>query len=289
MAKINLTRYQAEHVEATNNNIQVLPLKVIAEGIDMPSEIFVYQAFDNQDIFSEDLFRCVASVHDLYEFPKNNKVSVSDLYQIPYYRTNIAVFFCRSAQELERLWEQIKKDTKDLVNNFNADQRLKAVDQTDIEEDNITTETMKEFNQYSIELDARPAGDVDAMDITTFTATDDTLKGWLPVSSVPSSFGTVPAGALYYYNIKEATELKQLFPLEKPVDKHLLFYNGVKLTYNSMYVITEDTIYWMDFTAGFFDFFHAGKTPWQPDYVDRNNPGSVPVNMNITIFDQSNV
>jgi len=171
---ISLTRYQSEYT-VTNSGSPMYPLKVLAEGVDMPSEIFVYQLKGNGDPFNQDVFRCVASVFDLYEFPVQSVIQTTDLLQIPYYRSSIATFYCRSAEELEELWQAIKADTSDLVKNFNASERLLAVDSTTITETDISVYNMKQSNQYNIELDYRPAGvaTIDGSNVQGITSPDD--------------------------------------------------------------------------------------------------------------------
>jgi len=95
--------------------------------------------------------------------------------------------------------------------------------------------------------------------------------------------------ARFFYNIKEDANLLDKFPLDENYNKHLLFWNGSRLNYTSMYTITADTIYWMDFAPGLFDFYHAGNAPWNVDYVDRLNPGSLTTNLNIIVFVEETV
>ena len=119
---ITLTKATAAP-ELISGRQHVWPLQVVAvsDTTDLPSEIFVYHAsMDDDQLNDMDIFECVASVEQLDELgttpveadPGNGVEAV------PYYRSDTLLFGCRSATELEELWEKIKEDVVDLHLNF---------------------------------------------------------------------------------------------------------------------------------------------------------------------------
>jgi hypothetical protein len=272
-------------------------MTIIAEGIGMPSEVFVYQLNTNEDSnpVEGDTFRCVAAVNDLFEFPAiRNPVQEGD-FQIPYYRRKKVELIYRSPQEADEDWVKFLEEIDDLVANYCAAERLQQVGTheatceapNDIEV--IEKPIPEETQQVLLELAIDPNGEaeVDENDnqsiVEPYTPEE---KGWLPVSEVPEEFiQDVPVGAKYFYNIDQDEDLKEIFPLPEPYNQHILTYQGDILVYGEAYTITKDTIYWMTFDPGSLSEYDiTGNAPWPLDYFDEQNPGENPVELQLRAF-----
>ena len=98
----------------------VWPLKVTAASTTagLSSEIFVYHADAGGDLLNGDIFECVASVSQMDDIGLTADF-ISDP-AVPYYRSTILEFNCRSEHELERLWDKILQDVQALHNNFKS-------------------------------------------------------------------------------------------------------------------------------------------------------------------------
>lgn len=122
MAQIQLQRMALAVNEI--NNQHVWPLKITASltaGATMPSpKIFVYHASMGDDAYMGDIFECVASLQQYFDLPINTPVSIEDGLVVPYYRTEVINFNCRSPAEADELWVEIQADVTDLVNNYAA-------------------------------------------------------------------------------------------------------------------------------------------------------------------------
>lgn len=283
-AEIKLTRYISDKHDIGFPNQSAWPLVVRAEGTNIPSEIFVHQITQEGDLYQGDIFRCIASVNDLYEIPKDRIVSSEGTDQVPYYRTEMIQFFCRNPQEVETLWERVKSQTADLIRNYNSFHRLKNIDEVTISEGSVIDTTITTDMQTLINLDFKPAGEPDIVSgEVVINNPDPELTGWLPVSEAPTNYN-VPAGARFFYNIDKNPALKELFPVKTPRNVHLMHYEGVKLPYGIVYRITENTIYWMDFNTGDVAFPNNQNVPWGQDFIDRNNPGTFIPQISILIF-----
>lgn len=121
MAQIHLQRAGLALQEI--NNQHVWPLKVTATlmaGATMPSaKIFVYHSAMTDDAYQGDLFECVASVQQYWDLPEDAPTLIEEggLYTVPYYRSAVLYFNCRSPLEAEELWADIQADITDLVEN----------------------------------------------------------------------------------------------------------------------------------------------------------------------------
>jgi len=117
---LTLTR-QSVTDQAAVGNQHVWPLGVTAVSTTdgLASEIFVYHAAMGDDpVNSLDLFECVASLPQMYEIGLSPILHEGE-YSVPYYRSSIATFACRSAEDADSLWVKIQDDATDLHNNFN--------------------------------------------------------------------------------------------------------------------------------------------------------------------------
>jgi len=133
MAHIRLVREGLELKEL--NGQQTWPLKVTASVIDaaMPSDkIFVYHSAMTDDAYEGDLFECVASIQQYNDLPVNTPVFEGKEDVVPYYRSNILYFACRSPEEADELWDDVEEDVTDLINNYVALNNLTTSETTDI-------------------------------------------------------------------------------------------------------------------------------------------------------------
>ena len=96
----------------------------------MSHKVFVYHAKNKGEASDDDLFEAVASVHQLMEIPPDKPVYDPEnaAAYIPYYRTNVMHFHCRSEDEASELWDKVKEDIDDLVMNFSAAAALRAAE-----------------------------------------------------------------------------------------------------------------------------------------------------------------
>lgn len=114
-------------------SMHTYPIKVTATangGEVMSPKVFVYHAKKKGEASDDDLFEAVASVHQLMEIPPDKPVydpEDPDAY-IPYYRTGVMHFHCRSEDEANELWEKVKEDIDDLVLNHIAANALRTVE-----------------------------------------------------------------------------------------------------------------------------------------------------------------
>lgn len=126
--------------DTANGQQHTWPLKVIATVTpagSFPPEIFVYHAANLRGNTDSDEFVAVASVHQLDELPTSSPyspdiISTNNL-AIPFYRKNEVLFHCRSAEEAEELWVNIKEDVDDLVTNYLAANALLTTEQAQYE------------------------------------------------------------------------------------------------------------------------------------------------------------
>jgi hypothetical protein len=273
-------------------------MTIVSEGIGMPGEVFVYKINLNGKPVEGDTFNHVACVNDLIEYPKVRTVGSEDvLAQIPFYRKSQVDLILRSAKEADTVWEMIKTDVEELVENWHAAETLKAVAVYTKTIDEETTSGVEDLltmsTQYLIQLTTLTNGTATEssgdQDITA--PFDIDIKGWLPVAQVPGHFiDPVPADTKFFYNIDKHSELKALFPLGDPLNTHVLSHEGKKLPYGitGAYQLTRDTIYWNDFVPGVFsEYGVVGNAPWAVDYVDRNNPGEA-IDLTLLVFVNNN-
>jgi len=291
MASIKLIKYMSEALTGQPANQQVWPISITAEGIDMPSEIFVYHIAVAGSAFDGDIFECVASPPQLHELPANQAAPISEDYQVPFYRRNICEFFARSASEAQRIWEVIQEDVAILVRDVNASNTLTAVEVAAVTEEAIVQESQSMHPPIRHLLSYHPCGVAGlVVDVQTISAPFTPDKdGWLPTSQAGSFLP--PPGGVLFYNIEQDPELKALFPLKEPWSGHQLTRNGILLQFGVHYTITKDTIWWLEFNPATLAAYtrltgqvQDANFPWPVDYVNRNNPGDTTPNFTLQIF-----
>lgn len=134
MKTINLTRAGSAR-NPTQQHAWLL--RVTATGVEgAPSEVFVYSAGG----LSGDVFQCVASTVQLDELGLRPR-HVDGESQIPFYRTNVAEFLCRSDVEAARVWDVIQTDVQGLLKNLNAQDTLVDTAAVAVTAEQITTIT----------------------------------------------------------------------------------------------------------------------------------------------------
>jgi hypothetical protein len=114
---IKLTRFGARPDLCGSQ--QVWPIRIQASGINIESDVFVYRVGKTGDLFDSDAFSCVASASQMYELPKNRALTLTSVYQLPFYRTSQMELYCRSQKEADCIWATVKEDVQSLLDNFN--------------------------------------------------------------------------------------------------------------------------------------------------------------------------
>lgn len=118
-AQIKLVQFVAN--DQHSHERHVWPLVVQATGANIASEIFVYQATAKGDAMDAegDTFSCIASANQMYELPNSRSLTLTDKYQLPFYRTAQLEVFCRSPEEMNEVWSFIQEDVQRLLDNYN--------------------------------------------------------------------------------------------------------------------------------------------------------------------------
>ena len=282
-ANIKLTRYTAAPNALPLSEQQCWPVTIVAVGVGISSKVFVYRGAQQGDPFGGDAFSCVASVNQLYELPEDTGY-VGDELQIPFYRRNTLELFCRSQVEADYIWQVVNEDITNLLNNFNLMSALQGTATSSVTAAGATVDlatNLPQKVQQRIQLNYQPAGTATLINnLQDMINPDTTLPGWLPAASAPSNWSK-PNGAKYFYNIDQDSVLQAFWPLPDPVGSNQLFLNGALLPYGVVYVVTQDTIWWLDFDPTMIvrpvlvGMAQQGNAPWPADYVDANNPGNV--------------
>lgn len=118
---------------------------------------------------------------------------------------------------------------------------------------------------------------------------DVTQTGWLSVSQLGPG-ARVPNGARFYYNIGVDGGLQKHWPPLKPFEGNMLIRNGIMLPYGIAWVLTDETVWWLDFdpaTLARYQQFGSAQdasTPWSTQYVSRSNPGPTPTILTLVLF-----
>ena len=288
--KIKLTRF-ASPVDLTDPDFHqhAWVLKVIAEASYGDASIFVFQRGTGPlDPEQGDTFRAIASVHDMFELPRVPITDGDDMgEQTPYYRGSSLTLVFRTPVEVEDAWKKIQEDTHDLMKNLELEDVLRAVAVTTTDGQELNHQLLENVQHTLIKISYHPAGSAGLDDgEQVITNPDDTVRGWLPVSEVPAHFiDPVPGGTLFFYNIDQHQELKDRFPPEQPFSQHSLFFSGLKMSWDTQYIITRDTIYWKAFETSQDVDWADMKVPWPADYVDADNPGENPPEIELMLFE----
>ena len=128
---ITLTRLSVPTEEFSSGSQHVWPISVEAtsDTPELSSAIFVYHATDYSKAATADICECVASLPQMTSLPENAPQPDPATGQVvPYYRKNVLIMHCWSADEADELWEKIKGDVRDLLVNFKASKQLRPSD-----------------------------------------------------------------------------------------------------------------------------------------------------------------
>jgi hypothetical protein len=299
MARIKLTKFVGSEYRGPlgtdHHNLSAWPLKIVAEGFDIPSEIFVYQVSDPtaREKGLNDLFQCIASGVQLEELGTSAPLATSEGQQIPFYRVKEAVLFFDSPEDLEKGWERIKDDVGQLVRTYNSLQTLYGSESVTVDGAGVQV-TPAVLSPISIQISYHPCGTV-TLDGESqgIDAEDITNPGWRLVSSLAV---TTPNGAKYYYydpgNTALWDALERIDANDLPGNV-VVTYNGYTLPQTVVqYDPTTAQLFWMDFAPGSIpnlDTLNSpaetfGNAPWPTDYVVCAAPGSVTPDISITIY-----
>jgi len=117
------------------DSMQVWPLRITAvsdtEGV--PDAIFVYHRNTMTDETGDsDIFECVASGPQLQELGLEPVLDDGDGNAIPFYRSDVCEFHCRSEVEAADLWARIQVDVAELSDNMAAALSLSLAEEVEI-------------------------------------------------------------------------------------------------------------------------------------------------------------
>ncbi len=267
------------------------PVAILAQGTAMDDAIFVYQVGKSDDPIPGDKFECVASVNQMFELPKTQGVSLTTETGIPFYRTNVLQFVARSASEAERIWVDVVQEVQLLVANYNSALTLKGTDFAEIDTTGFVISPFTMTPPSRVQITSHPAGTVAVSGLVQSIVTPDTtLVGWLPVSALGPSV-VKPPGAAFFYNLALDPNLKAIWPPLQPFGGNQLHRNGLLMPYGTVWELTQDTIWWLDFNPTLIPGYQRtspgaadGNAPWPIDYVSAASPGAVQNILTITLF-----
>lgn len=298
MPQLILNKFLSQEYHVTNpdgSQLIAWPLRVEAIGIDMPSEVFVYQMVSSEDPVPGDVYSCMASVTQLQELPVGARLPTDGSYQIPFYRRSSMEVFCDHPDDVAKVWEYIQVRAAELVKALKQMDFLYAAEEAVVTPDGTTLQKPM-LAPINLSLSYHPAGTAVVGPPQDITPADATIKGWLPISAYTS--GDAPNGSRFFYNWEQdanfSAAMDRVNP-EKLEDSLQLFYNGLLLPWGRVWKANTKTIFWLDFVTtdiGGLDEANApadtfGDAPWPTDYIDQENPGSVSPSLKLTVFPAS--
>ena len=287
----------------------VWSLQVEATSQNTDSHIFVYRVGHEH---GEDKYEGVASAFQMADLPVQRPAK-GDV--MAFYRQNVIDLRFVNPEDLEEAWDLIKYHTGMLLNNLEAADRGRGLIVEDISGRAFEPRPEPDMD-LSYWLPIAPtgtatedAGDqgIDAQepalasyydaiitdypDLAVAPLTEPTPffdGGWMPVEILPQSFKQdPPARARFWLNMAAHPILKGVFKYVNPAvpSELMLFFNGVKLPRGVVYDVTHDTVWWLDFDASSVpEWSKSGNAPWPIDFVDRNNQGTDPGKLEITLY-----
>lgn len=281
-ANIKLTRMPSPDWALNPELRQAWPVKIQAEGVNMDDHIFVYHIGKADDPIPGDRFECVASLNQMNELPKNSGISVTTETGIPYYRSNVLQYVCRSQSEALRIWNVVVEEVQLLVANYDAAMILQEAAFAEITSTGVVSSTSNMTPPILTQISSHPAGTAAVVSGTqVITLADPSKQGWLPASSASPSF-IQPPGAAFFYNLPQDSNLSAIWPPAQPYSGNLLYRNGLLLPYNIVWTLTADTLWWLTFNPADIPGYQRvspqvtdGNAPWCTDYVSPSDPGAV--------------
>ena len=288
---IRLTRLDSDSQELPEALRQAWPVTVLAEGTNMDDHVFVYHVGKADDPIQGDKFECVASVNQMHELPKTQGVSLTTETGIPFYRSNVLEYVCRSAEEAERIWKEVVNQVQMLVRNWNSALRMKGTAFAVISEELATMSDFSMSAPIRRQISYHPAGIAAVADGKQIISSPrSSMQGWLPIWAMATSTGR-PPGALFFYNLPMDPDLQAQWPLKEPLSGHQLHRNGLCLPYGICWSLTQEGLWWLDFDPISIPGYQRqspqandGRAPWPTDYVSPSSPGAVPNLIFLTLF-----
>jgi hypothetical protein len=137
---MTLTR---ESVGGVKGQRHVWPLRVTLSQDDnedpdlrVPHKIFVYHVAPPFAGDGKPVFEAVASVSQVSEIPEDAPILAPVNGEVvPYYRTNVMEFDCRSLAEADDLWKEIKAEVSEFLTNWNSWKNLAADEEVALDPD----------------------------------------------------------------------------------------------------------------------------------------------------------
>lgn len=288
---IKLTRFATRSIELPDVLRQAWAITIQAQGFNIDSEIFVYHIGAANDGISGDRFECVASVNQLTEIPKFAGQTLTKNLSIPYYRSAVLEFVCRTPEEVDYIWDRVQKEVSYLVINYNAAQDLVAVETTSISQELVDNQSFEMNPPQRLQLSYHPAGTATYdVGVQGIAGPDSSLDGWLPASFAPVDW-VKPSNAFLYYNMDRDAALQKIWPPKDPFSGQAFTRNGILLPYGIVYTFSKNTIWWLKFDPTTIPEYNRltgqvqdGNAPWPTDYVSRSSPGVHSPILTVTLF-----
>jgi hypothetical protein len=268
---IQLTRYDIDP-RLNKDKVRAYPLTIRAKGFNgAPSEIFIYHRLDTVDPYNGDVFEAVATPIQIEELPLNCSAEfLEQEQQIPFYRKDLVELYTRSLQEAEYIWEEIKDQTKDFIQNFRYLNDLVGVETVEV---GTTIQNIADYGNSKIfSVPYQPATDEELTDKGEVKTYSQDVKGWIGLDACDVSLKEkAPKNAKLVYNLKADPEIEELFESTAFADSHMeLTINSVMYPRgeNGVYEITKDGIFWLDFSNTNLPavFPTLSLNPWPKDY-----------------------
>lgn len=104
---------------------------------DMSGKIFVYHAAEADDPDRGDKFSNVASLQDMNIIPEDEPVTLGGAIEleeyIPFYRTDSVTMDFYTAKDMERFWEIMKTDVRNLMYDYHCARKLEEDEEVTFE------------------------------------------------------------------------------------------------------------------------------------------------------------
>ena len=269
---IELIRYEPESRPQAPDVLGSYTLVVRASGYNMPSEVFIYHAINEENPYSGDVFEAVATPSQIEELPLNNPSFSAETNEgVPFYRRNQLEIYFRSLDELNDFWVELKRQVNTLVKNYKVMEELVNTSLVTLSGGSRIDTTTIDQPSSLITLYTEPATSVD-LDVNKNIKTADAgMFGWLPVSEDQEK----PSNAKLFYNLGKHAELSEIWEsgLKEPYGVHALIINGYHYSTgeHGIYEINQNGIFWLDFDPDNFSGDRLNlpkptKNPWPDDY-----------------------
>ena len=115
---IDIIRYPLVTQVEEDKVYWLFKLKAVPKSGNMPHKIFVHHAAMNDDRYEGDIFEAICSVQQLEDLPDDVAMESVEGQVLPYYRSDMMACLVESLEEADDLWECIKEDVSELVDQF---------------------------------------------------------------------------------------------------------------------------------------------------------------------------